>query len=304
MAITKVRVKVNGVWSNLTQNSSTGKWEGTITAPAATSFHQSGGYYAVTVEATNSAGTVRTVEATDATIGQALRLIVRETVKPVIALVQPSNGAYVSNNKIPIIFDVTDETGGSGVKTSTVKLQIGSVTYTETSAGMGKTAITNGYRFTYTPQDALPDGAKTLSISAQDNDGNTADAVAASFTVDTTPPTLSISYPPDSLCTNQKSLILTGITNDALSSPVTVTVEHGGSNYTVPVSAEGAFTQALDLVEGENSITVISEDAAGKRTTITLSVILDTSVPEVRAVLFAPNPVNASESVQITLEVE
>lgn len=56
MAITKVRVKINGVWSNLALNSSTGKWEGTITAPATTSYNQSGGYWPVTVEATNSAG--------------------------------------------------------------------------------------------------------------------------------------------------------------------------------------------------------------------------------------------------------
>ena len=93
MAITKVRVKINGVWSNLALNSSTGKWEGSITAPAVTSYNQTGGYWPVTVEATNSAGTVTTVDATDSTIGSALRLIVKETVKPVIKLVQPSNGA-------------------------------------------------------------------------------------------------------------------------------------------------------------------------------------------------------------------
>lgn len=61
MAITKVRVKINGVWSNLALNSSTGKWEGSITAPAVTSYNQTGGYWPVTVEATNSAGTVTTV---------------------------------------------------------------------------------------------------------------------------------------------------------------------------------------------------------------------------------------------------
>lgn len=55
MAITKVRVKINGTWTNLTKDSA-GKWTGSVTAPASTSYNQSGGYFPITVEATNSAG--------------------------------------------------------------------------------------------------------------------------------------------------------------------------------------------------------------------------------------------------------
>lgn len=304
MAISKVRVKINGVWNNLAKNSSTGKWEGTITAPANTSYTQSGGYYAVTVEATNTAGTVTTKDATDTTIGQALRLIVKETVKPVIKLVQPSNGAYISNNKIPIIFDVTDESGGSGVKTSAVSLKVGTATYTESSAGMVKTSITNGYRFIYTPQSALADGAKAIVINAKDNDGNAATQISASFTVDTVPPTLTISNPQNGLNTNKSSLIVSGTTNDTLSSPVTVKVKHKETIYTPGIDNSGNFSQALVLTEGENTITVTSTDAAGKYTSITLNVLLDTSVPAVKTVTFTPNPVNASSGVLISLEVE
>ena len=104
MAIKQVRVKINGVYTNLTKNASTGKWTGTVTAPAVTSHNQAGGYYPITVEAVNDAGTTKTVDATDTTLGAALRLIVKEITKPVIKLVQPSNGAYISNNKLPIIF--------------------------------------------------------------------------------------------------------------------------------------------------------------------------------------------------------
>lgn len=107
MAISKVRVKINGVWTNLTL--SNGKWTGSITAPSTTSYTQPDKYYPVTVEVTNDAGTVVTKDATDATLGAALRLAVKETMKPVIALVSPSNGAYVTNNKQAIVFKVTDE---------------------------------------------------------------------------------------------------------------------------------------------------------------------------------------------------
>ena len=304
MAITKVRVKINGVWSNLALNSSTGKWEGSITAPSVTSYNQTGGYWPVTVEATNSAGTVTTVDATDSTIGSALRLIVKETVKPVIKLVQPSNGAYISNNMLPIIFDVTDEAGGSGVKLSTVALKLAGTTYKDGSAGMSKTAITNGYRFTYTPQSALKDGAKAIEITAADNDGNAATTVSATFTVDTIPPTLTISEPASGLITNQSNQIIKGITNDATSSPVTVVIVHGSKTYKPAVDDTGAFTQAVVLTEGTNTIKVTAMDAAGKATEITLTVSLDTTVPTVKSVVMSPNPANVSGSVVITLEVE
>lgn len=304
MAITKVRVKINGVWSNLALNSSTGKWEGSVTAPSVTSYNQTGGYWPVTVEATNSAGTVTTVDATDSTIGEALRLIVKETVKPVIKLVQPSNGAYISNNMLPIVFDVTDEAGGSGVKLSTVALKLAGTTYKDGSAGMSKTAITNGYRFTYTPQAALEDGAKAVEISASDNDGNAAVKITASYAVDTIPPTLTISEPADGLITNQGNQIIKGVTNDTTSSPVTVTIVHGSKTYSPTVDDTGAFTQAVVLTEGTNTIKVTAKDAAGKTTEIMLTVDLDTTVPTVKSVVMSPNPANVSGSVVIALEVE
>ena len=304
MAITKVRVKINGVWSNLALNSSTGKWEGSITAPSETSYNQTGGYWPVTVEATNSAGTVTTVDATDSTIGEALRLVVKETVKPVIKLVQPSNGAYISNNMLPIIFDVTDEAGGSGVKLSTVALKLAGTTYKDGSAEMSKTTITNGYRFTYTPQSALEDGAKAIEITAADNDGNVATTVSTTFTVDTIPPTLTISEPASGLITNQSNLIVKGVTNDTTSSPVTVTIVHGSKTYSPTVDDTGTFTQAVVLTEGTNTIKVTAMDAAGKTTEITLAVDLDTTVPTVKSVVMSPNPANVSGSVVIALEVE
>ena len=46
------------------------------------------------------------------------------------------------------------------MKLSTVALKLAGTTYKDGNAGMSKAAITNGYRFTYTPQSALEDGAK------------------------------------------------------------------------------------------------------------------------------------------------
>ena len=81
MAISSVRAKVNGTWYTLTYNSSAGAYQATIPAPGATSYRQSGGYYNVEVEAKNTAGTIATTSGSTLT---GLRLVVRETVAPVI----------------------------------------------------------------------------------------------------------------------------------------------------------------------------------------------------------------------------
>ena len=300
MAIVKVRVQIDGVWTILTKGSN-GKWAGTLTAPATTSYNLANKYYPVKVEVTNDAGTVVTKDATDATLGELLRLVVKETIKPVITLVSPSAGAYVSNNKQPITFKVADEAGGSGVNLSTVKLKVDGTTYTANSTGMVSTGITNGYQFVYTP---LKEASHTITINASDNDGNAATAVTATYTIDTVPPTLTISSPQTGTATNKAALTITGKTNDATSSPITVSIKLNGVDQgNVEVGADGTFSKAVTLVEGTNSIVVTAKDGAGQTTSITLSVKLDTTVPVLTGITLAPNPANASASVAITVEV-
>lgn len=302
MAISKVRVQIDGVWTNLSLRN--GKWTGTITAPSTTSYNLANKYYPVKVEVTNDAGTVVTKDATDATLGEALRLVVKETIKPVITLVSPSNGAYVTNNKQAIKFKVVDESGGSGVNLSTVKLNIDGTTYTVSSSGMASTGITNGYQFTFTPQSALNDGNHTITISASDNDGNAATEVTAAYTIDTVPPTLTISSPQTGLITNNSAITIKGNTNDSTSSPITVTIKLNGTDQgTVDVGTDGSFSKAITISEGINSIVVTAKDGAGQTSSITLSVKLDTSVPALSAITLSPNPANASASVAITVEV-
>lgn len=299
MALTRVRVNVNGVWTICTRNSSTGRYEADVTAPSTTSHNLPGGYYPVTVEATNDAGTVTTKDSTDGTLGSSLRLVVKEKVKPVIKLESPTDGAYLQNNKTPITFTVTDEAGGSGVNLSSVVLKVDSAAVTPT-----RTAVTNGYRYTYTPSGTWADGKHSIAITAGDNDGNTANAVNASITIDTVPPNLMLTSPQNGLIINRPACTLSGTTNDASSSPVAVAVTlNGVSAGTATVAADGSFTKSLTLKEGSNSIKVTSTDKAGRSTSVTLSVKLDTTVPEIRSVRFEPNPADASASVRISLEV-
>ena len=296
MAISTVRARINGTWHNLTYDSTNGAYKATITAPGATSFKQTGGYYNVEIEATNTAGTTFT---TNGSSLSGLRLVVKETVAPVITIVSPSSGAYVTNNKPPIVCTVVDEANGSGINLSTLSVKVGSVEIPYTT-----TAITNGYTVTATPTTALTDGSHTITVNVKDNDGNAAVQKTSTFKLDTTPPTLNVTAPSNGFITNAAALTIQGVTNDTTSSPVTITITlNGTAQGAVTVSTNGSFSKAVTLSEGDNTIVITAKDAAGKTSSVTRVVTLDTTVPKVVSASIAPNPANTGASVVISVVV-
>ena len=299
MAIKQVRVLINGTWYTLTKTG-TDTYTATVTAPGATSYSQSNGYYNVTVEATNDAGTKAT---TDGSAMNGLRLVVKEKVAPVITILSPSNDAFVTNNKQPVSFTITDESGGSGINLSSLVVKLDGTVVADST--LVKTAITNGYSVVYTPATALSDGSHTVTIAVSDNDGNAAVQKSTKYKVDTVPPTLNLTAPVNDLITAIVSLVVRGTTNDITSSPVTISVALNGSNQgNASVDSSGAFSKTVTLVEGGNTIIVTATDASGKTSSVTRTVTLDTSVPKVESAAIAPNPVDAGATMVITVVVK
>lgn len=300
MAIKTVQAIINGQTYDLTLNSSTGKWEATITAPNKTSFNQTGGYYNVQVKATNDAGTTGTA---DASTLDGLKLVVKERVAPVITIVSPTNGAYVTNSKQPVVFTVTDEVDGSGVDLSTLVVKLDGTAVA--SSTLVNTAITNGYQVTYTPATALTDGEHTVTIDVKDHDGNSATQKSTTYRVDTVPPTLNITSPAEGLVTATAALTVAGTTNDATSSPVTVTIKLNSTDQgAVTVGTNGSFSKSVTLKEGSNTIVITATDAAGQTASVTRTVKLDTSTPSITAATITPNPVDAGKTMVISVTIE
>ncbi|MBR4419347.1 MAG: hypothetical protein IKT32_00545 [Clostridia bacterium] len=297
-AIQSVIATINGQTYTLNYNSSTDSYEASITAPTVTSYNQTGHYYPITVTATDVAGNSATINDKHSTFGTNLQLRVKETVKPVITLNSIGTGAILTTNAPLVEFTVTDT--GAGVNKDSVVLKIDNKTM---SLGT-PTAVTNGFKFSYSAS-GLSDGAHTIIIDASDNDGNAAQTFTRSFTIDTVPPTLNITAPTDNLATNANSVTVTGATNDATSSPVTVAISVNGVDAgTVTVGANGAFSKTVTLQSGENRIVITATDAAGKSTTITRNVLFDTSAPEFSSVTVAPNPVNTGATYTITVKLK
>lgn len=225
MAIKTVQATINGQTYTLTLNSTSGKYEATVTAPSKSSYNQSGHYYGVTVKATDVAGNITTKDAADATLGKSLRLQVKEKVAPIIAITAPTVGTYLTNNKPTITWKVTD--ADSGVNPATIGITIDNGTKI-TGDSIAKTAISGGYQCTYTPTTALSDGSHTIKLDASDYDGN---------------------------------------------------------------------------AEGTNTIIVVAKDGAGKTTTVTRTVTLNTVAPTIKSVTITPNPVDCGKTFVISVEV-
>lgn len=294
MAVKTVKYTFNGQVYTLTKNASTGKYEATITAPGKSSYNQSGHKYGGSITATDEAGNSATIDQTHSTLGSSLLLRVLEKVAPTLAFTYPTAGAYITNAAPAIKFKVTDN--DSGVNPNTIIIKVDNVAVT---TDFTKTAVTGGYECTYTPKTALADGQHTVSIEASDNDGNKASAKTVTFTIDTIPPTLTVTNPSEGLITNKPSLVVSGKTDDATSKPVSVTI----NGTAVSVNTDGTFSKEITLASGVNTITVIATDKAGKSTTVTRKVTLDTVAPVFKSATLTPNPVDCGKTFVISVEV-
>lgn len=296
MAIKSVTLILNGVTHTLVKNTTTGKYEKTITAPSLSSYNQSGGYYPMQIKAEDMAGNITTVDSNHVSLGAKMKLAVKEKVAPNIAVTTPGVDAYLTSNTVSVQFDITDNDSG----VNSISLQVDS--QAAITSGITKTAITKGYRCTYTA--TIADGKHTIKINASDNDGNVATQKLVVFTVDTVPPTLDISYPAATLITNKQVCIVTGVTNDATSAPCTImmklnNVDQGG----VTVNADGSFSKSVTLIKGSNTLYVKSTDKAGKSSEVSRIIEYDPDSPVIMSIDTTPNPVDAGMPFVITADI-
>ena len=103
----------------------------------------------------------------------------------------------------------------------------------------------------------LPEGLDPIVVVAVDAAGHVA-TVRSAIRVDTTPPVVTLSYPPDGLETNASSVTLRGAVDD-----VNATVLVDG--VMVRPDAAGRWQATVALLPGANTVTVSAVDAAGNR---------------------------------------
>lgn len=295
MAVQSVKVTINNQEYTLNYDSTSGTYKATISAPSTSSYNiNDGHYYPVSVTATDDANNIVTVDDTHQTLGESCKLRVKEKVAPVIVVTYPTASSTIINASPVIEWTVTDNDSGVNPDTISIKLDDGSVI----TEGIEKNPISNGYECSYNTSN-LSDGDHTFYLNASDFDGNAATQISTEFTVDTTPPALIVTSPTEGLVTNQSTVTVVGTTNDVTSTPVTLTI----NSEVVAVEDNGSFSKVVTLTEGENTITIVATDAAGKSSTITRHVTLDTGAPVITAISITPNPVDAGQTYIISVTV-
>lgn len=301
MTVSSVTFTLNGSTTTLTKGSD-GTYTATITAPTATSGSNNGGsgpgvgsaasglgYYPGVVKVTDTAGNSTTVDTSDGTWGDVLKLKVLEKTKPTVSITSPGSGAYITSSQPTITFKAVDSGSGINPAKCYIKLDDGTATaLPSSSVSVSGTTAT----CTYTPTAALAEGQHTVTVYAFDYDGNQSASESSTFTVDTIPPVLNVTSPSGDITTNQTRITVAGTTNDATSSPVTLTITCGGTSYTPTVASDGSFSQVVSLSEGTNTITITATDASGLTTPVTRTVTVDTTAPTITSITLTPNPVD------------
>jgi bacillopeptidase F len=131
--------------------------------------------------------------------------------------------------------------------------------------------IVHAVNGSFTSMVVLVEGMNKITVVAADAAGNTS-SIVRSVRLYTQPPVCVIQSPNDSLITKTSSIAVSGTVSDSTAVALTI----NGSS--VPVS-NGSFNTTVNLAEGTNKIAIVVTDAAGNKTTISRTVIVDRIAP-------------------------
>ncbi len=194
-----------------------------------------------------------------------LNFTVVDTVPPVLTLLGPSQGAYLSTSSVHVTWNATDLT--SGVQGFQYRID-----------GNGWSALTTVNSTTFS---GLADGSHTVDILAIDNADN---AIVKSlvFVVDTTSPSISITSPANGFDSDSSTVKVIWFASDA-------TAGLNGYQYRIDGGAWSSTTQSMShdfagLTDGPHTAEARCTDKAGNNATVPVSFVVDTIIPSVSIV--------------------
>lgn len=274
-------------------------WTATTNAPANSSWSQPDHVYKVEIHAVDAANNEATMTSADPTYGDQLKIRVLEKSKPTATIVSPTQGSVLGASEQDIVLEMSDA-GGSGLNETTVVFTVNGESHA------GDLSFTNheGKRRATYHATGLTDGENTITFQVTDNDGNVSNLAMTTFIVSTAAPSLTVDTPTEGLITNSNKLTVTGSTTPGSSAVTIASVKVNNQSVSLTGSStKKTFSHEITLVEGQNTITVVSTDSIGKVTTVTRHVTLDTKAPIITEVHAEAVTVDAGGRVKITFKV-
>jgi len=193
---------------------------------------------------------------------------------PVVTLTSPSNGLVTRQNPTVSGHAVDDQSGVASVEAEVD----GGAPFPISFDSTGNFSFT-----TSLPVDGSADGSHTVDVRATDKAGNVSSFVSTAFTLDTVPPTVSITSPTTALNTST-NVTITGRATDIGSRVAQVEEQIDGGAFTpVTFDASGNFSFTTNLpldgsADGQHTVDVQATDKAGNLSApASYSFVLDTS---------------------------
>ena len=162
-----------------------------------------------------------------------------DTQAPVITITTPAAGTFTKVRTLTVSGTATDDVSVAKVTVEGVEVPLTNGTWTTTLNLSG------------------PDGSRTITATATDGTGKSTDA-HVTFGLDTTPPTLAITAPPNHSSGTDSSITVSGTVTDD-----TAGVDHVTCNGANATLTGGTFSCHVTLVPGDNLITATATDKAG-----------------------------------------
>jgi hypothetical protein len=215
-----------------------------------------------------------------------------DTTHPVISNPQPADGALLAVVRPAISVAFADNSGGSGIDSASVRVTLDGSDITTMCSVTTTGAVCN-------PAGNLNDGMHSVTVALADLTKNPA-SYTWRFTIDTTPPQITVTSPQNGQSLGNPLVMVTGTVDDpAATITVTSTLLGTGNSKTAKLSGQSFSAAAVPLTEGANSITIIARDPLGNQSTTTLNVTLDTTLPVVT--ITAPADANFTNVPTVTV---
>jgi hypothetical protein len=176
---------------------------------------------------------------------------------PAISIPSPANGATVTATHPTVTWSASVASG---------------IAYYDIVRDGGNWVHLSSGQTSYTTQYALADGTHTMTVRAVDDAGNYADATVvftvSTTTVDTTPPSITITSPANGATTSANHPTISWTASDASGIAYYQIVRDGG-NWVTLSSGQTSYTTQYALADGSHTVTVRAVDNAGNHRDVT-----------------------------------
>ncbi|ULQ58821.1 Ig-like domain-containing protein [Brucepastera parasyntrophica] len=231
------------------------------------------GVYIYTVTVSDMAGKTRS----------ATKTVRIDTTAPQLTIDAPVNGESTSSTTYNIEGTARD-TGGVGIDSST------GVQYSlDNRTSWTAAPIATGVKWEATVDLGATKGLRTLIVQAKDLAGNTSEETVQ-FYYDAAPPVLTetaVNTTDTKYIQSSQTLSFGGSVSDdwklADTNALTVSVNSGAASAITPSGGAWTYTfnQSLDQTDGTYPLVFTATDGAGKKTTVTRNVMVDSTDPDI-----------------------